>query len=132
MPGGVVTTHTLFCLRTPLPLSRQHFLCGVFNLYVLNAVVRLLMGGHVTTSLSRLARAGVAEHRARAAHRAAGARLARTRGAVPTDRRGAPGARRAACTHWTSRRSVQVLEGFRSCRGAERDAALARISARTG
>ena len=51
LPAGVVTTHTLFCLRTPLPLVQQHFLSGLFNSYVLNTLVRLLMGSHVTTSL---------------------------------------------------------------------------------
>jgi hypothetical protein len=51
LPAGVVTTHTLFCLKTPLPLEHMHYLCGLFNSYVLNAIVRMLMGGHVTTSL---------------------------------------------------------------------------------
>ncbi|NQW02939.1 MAG: N-6 DNA methylase [Acidobacteria bacterium] len=51
MPGDVVTTHTLFCLRKELPVQQQHFLCGVFNSRLMNRVVRLLMGGHVTTSL---------------------------------------------------------------------------------
>jgi hypothetical protein len=51
LPADVVTTHTLFCLQTPLDEMRQHYLCGVFNSFVLNAVVRMLMGGHVTTSL---------------------------------------------------------------------------------
>jgi len=51
VPPGVVTTHTLFCLKTPIDLERQHFLCACFNSYVLNAIVRLLMGGHLTTSL---------------------------------------------------------------------------------
>jgi hypothetical protein len=51
VPAGVVTTHTLFCLRSPLPIDRQHFLCGVFNSYVMNAMARMLMGGHLTTSL---------------------------------------------------------------------------------
>lgn len=51
VPAGIVTTHTVFCLRTPLPLLRQHFLCACFNSYVANAIVRLLMGGHVTTGL---------------------------------------------------------------------------------
>ena len=51
IPAGVVTTHTLFCVRTPLPLAQQHFLCACFNSYVLNALVRVLMGGHLTTSL---------------------------------------------------------------------------------
>jgi hypothetical protein len=51
IPGSVVTTHTLFCLRNPLPLEQQHFLCGVLNSDLLDAIVRMLMGGHVTTSL---------------------------------------------------------------------------------
>jgi hypothetical protein len=51
IPGGVVTTHTIFCLRTPLPAVQQHFLCAMFNSYVLNFIVRLQMGGHLTTDL---------------------------------------------------------------------------------
>ncbi len=51
VPAGVVTTHTVFCLRTRLALEAQHFLCACFNSYVVNAVVRLLMGNHVTTAL---------------------------------------------------------------------------------
>jgi hypothetical protein len=51
IPGNVVTTHTLFCLRNPLPLEQQHFLCGVLNSDLIDAIVRMLMGGHVTTSL---------------------------------------------------------------------------------
>jgi hypothetical protein len=51
IPPGIVTTHTVFCLRTALPAERQHFLCGLFNSFVVNAVTRLLMGGHVTTGL---------------------------------------------------------------------------------
>jgi hypothetical protein len=51
VPAGAVTSHTLFCLRNRFPLEQQHFLCGLFNSYVLNAMVRLLMGGHLTTSL---------------------------------------------------------------------------------
>src|SRR6185369_10958528 len=42
---------TVYCLRSPLTDERQQFLCGLFNSYVLNALVRLLMGGHLTTSL---------------------------------------------------------------------------------
>jgi hypothetical protein len=51
VPRDVVTTHTLLCLRTPAPRVRQHFLCALLNSFVLNAVVRMLMGGHVTTTL---------------------------------------------------------------------------------
>jgi hypothetical protein len=48
----VVTTHTLFCLRTSLGEEISHFVCGVFNSLVMNLVVRLLMGSHVTTTLA--------------------------------------------------------------------------------
>jgi hypothetical protein len=51
VPAGTLTTHTVFCLRSRTPLATQHFLCGLFNSYVLNAVVRMLMGGHLTTTL---------------------------------------------------------------------------------
>ena len=51
LPGGCVSTHTVFCLRTPLPLQAQHFLCGVFNSFVVNYLVRLRVTTHVTTAL---------------------------------------------------------------------------------
>jgi len=51
IPEGVVTTHTLFCLRTDLPIEQQHFLCGLFNSAVFDRIVRLEMGSHVTTTL---------------------------------------------------------------------------------
>jgi hypothetical protein len=51
IPAGVITTHTLFCLRTDIPIDQQHFLCGVFNSSVMDRLVRLEMGSHVTTTL---------------------------------------------------------------------------------
>ena len=51
LPAGSVSTHTLFCLRTPLPLPSQHFLCGLFNSLVVNYLVRLRVSTHVTTTI---------------------------------------------------------------------------------
>ena len=51
VPAGVVTTHTLFCVRDPPADEQQHFLCALFNSSPLNRIVRMLMGGHVTTGL---------------------------------------------------------------------------------
>jgi hypothetical protein len=51
VPGGVVATHTVFTLRSVVTDDAQQVLCAVFNSYVLNAIVRMLMGGHVTTTL---------------------------------------------------------------------------------
>lgn len=55
VPPGVVTTHTLFCLRSPLPLPAQQVLCALLNSFVANYLVRLRVNTHVTASLlSRL------------------------------------------------------------------------------
>ncbi len=51
LPAGCVSTHTVFCLRTPLAISAQHFLCGLFNSFVLNYLVRLRVNTHVTTAI---------------------------------------------------------------------------------
>ncbi len=55
VPARAVTTHTLFCLRSPLPLDTQRVLCGLLNSYVANYLVRFRVNTHVTASLmSRL------------------------------------------------------------------------------
>ncbi|MEZ5318991.1 MAG: N-6 DNA methylase [Vicinamibacterales bacterium] len=51
LPAGVVTTHTLFCQRQAIAPPARHYLCALLNSYVLNALARMLMGGHLTTSL---------------------------------------------------------------------------------
>jgi len=50
LPARCVSTHTVFCLRTPLPAGVQHFLCGLFNSLVVNYLVRLRVTTHVTTA----------------------------------------------------------------------------------
>jgi hypothetical protein len=55
VPARAVTTHTLFCLRTPLPLAEQAVLCALLNSFVANYLVRLRVNTHVTVALvSRL------------------------------------------------------------------------------
>jgi hypothetical protein len=55
VPARAVTTHTLFCLKTPLPSSSQHALCALLNSFVANYLVRLRVNTHVTVALvSRL------------------------------------------------------------------------------
>ena len=52
VPANVVTTHTLFCLKTvEIDEDEQAFLCGIFNSFVANYLVRLRVGTHVTTSI---------------------------------------------------------------------------------
>jgi hypothetical protein len=51
IPAGAVTTHTVFCLQNALSEDDQHFLCGIFNSYVANYLVRMRVGTHVTTAI---------------------------------------------------------------------------------
>jgi Eco57I restriction-modification methylase len=51
VPAGVVTTHTIFCVREPLDEEAQWFLCGVFNSYAANYCVRLRGGTHVPAAV---------------------------------------------------------------------------------
>jgi hypothetical protein len=53
--ADAVTTHTLFCLKTPLPLDAQHVLCALLNSFVANYLIRFRVNTHVTVALvSRL------------------------------------------------------------------------------
>jgi hypothetical protein len=51
VPALTVTTHTLFCLRTDLDEECQFYLCGMFNSFVANYLVRLRVGTHVTIGI---------------------------------------------------------------------------------
>ena len=55
VPARAVTTHTLFCLKTRLPVAEQHILCALLNSFVANYLIRLRVNTHVTVALvSRL------------------------------------------------------------------------------
>lgn len=47
LPPGVVTTHSLFCLKTVLSGDNQAFLCAMLNSYVANYLVRQVMTTHL-------------------------------------------------------------------------------------
>jgi hypothetical protein len=55
IPPRAVTTHTLFCLKTRLPIAEQQVLCGLLNSFVANYLIRMRVNTHVTATLmSRL------------------------------------------------------------------------------
>jgi N-6 DNA Methylase/Eco57I restriction-modification methylase len=55
IPPDVVTTHSLFCLKTPLNSNEQAFLCGILNSYVANYLVRQVMTTHLgSTTVEQL------------------------------------------------------------------------------
>jgi hypothetical protein len=51
VPAGVVTTHTIFCLKDPADEALQWFLCGIFNSFIGNYLVRLRGGTHVPAAV---------------------------------------------------------------------------------
>ena len=51
IPAGAVTTHTIFCLREPRDQALHWFLCGVFNSFVANYLIRLRGGTHVPAAV---------------------------------------------------------------------------------
>ncbi len=51
LPPRCVSTHTVFCLQTPLAPRDQQFLCGLFNSLVVNFLVRMRVTTHVTTAI---------------------------------------------------------------------------------
>jgi hypothetical protein len=51
VPPGVVTTHTLFCLREALARDRQLYLCAMLNSFVANYLVRMQVTTHVTCAM---------------------------------------------------------------------------------
>ncbi len=51
LPAGCVTTHTVFYLRTALPARLQWYMCGLFNSFVVNYLVRMRVSTHVTTAI---------------------------------------------------------------------------------
>jgi hypothetical protein len=55
LPAGCLSTHTVFCLKSPLSAGRQRCLLALFNSLVANYLVRLQVTTHVTVTLmSRL------------------------------------------------------------------------------
>ena len=48
---AAVTTHTIFCLREPRDQALHWFLCGVFNSFVANYLIRLRGGTHVPAAV---------------------------------------------------------------------------------
>ncbi len=52
LPAGVVSTHTLLCLKTPIDEGDARVLCALLNSLVVNYLVRQRMGTHVTATIA--------------------------------------------------------------------------------
>lgn len=127
LPAGVVSTHTLFCLRTEMREDDQQFLCGLFNSFVVNYLVRLRVGTHVTTGIVE---ALPVPTRERAAAFGVIAAMARRLGrADDPAARARLNAEAAALYELRVEEYRHVLDTFPLVPGAEREAALAAYTA---
>jgi hypothetical protein len=50
VPPGAVTVHTLYCLKTAMPLADQVVLCCLLNSFVANCLVRMWVTTHLGTA----------------------------------------------------------------------------------
>ena len=120
----VVTTHTLFCLKTPLDEEGQHVLCGLFNSFVANYLVRLRVTTHVTVAIiERLPLPYLQRHDRRFAQLAS---LARRLSEKPGDREIAASLQALAAHVYglTAREFEHVLTTFPLVDRADRERAL--------
>ena len=51
LPEGTITTHTVFCLKVPLDVECQWYLCGMLNSFVANYLVRMRVSTHVSSGI---------------------------------------------------------------------------------
>jgi Eco57I restriction-modification methylase len=124
LPAGTVSTHTVFCLRTPLPSRDQCLLCGLFNSFVLNYLVRLRVSTHVTTALVERLPVPTREHAPRATREIAALARALSRRRDPVAAAHLQ-ARVAALYQLTSDEFEYVLSTFPLVPQEIRDAAIA-------
>jgi hypothetical protein len=124
VPAGTITTHTLFCQKDGLDEDGQQFLCGMFNSFVANYLVRARVGTHVTTAIIDRLRVPKPERESSAFREIAGlaARLAVT----PLDAAAGARLQALAATLYGLNRSdfSRVLETFPLVARADRAAAL--------
>jgi hypothetical protein len=125
IPGGAVTTHTIFCMREPREEAVHWFLCGVFNSFVANYLVRLRGGTHVPAAVIHQLPVPVVDRRSHAF--AVIVRLSRAAAAHPdaAELRAELQARVTRAYRLDENDLVHVLATFPLVPKDERDAALA-------
>lgn len=127
LPSGVVTTHSLFCLKTSLPDDEQQYLCGMLNSFVANYLVRQVMTTHLGSTTVEDLRVPRLSSRSEAFQEIS--RLARSlsQGPAPTE-----AARLQAAAAWAYQLTVDefrhVLTTFPLVPESERSAALDALS----
>jgi hypothetical protein len=123
VPRGVVTTHSLFCLKSLLGDDEQEYLCGMLNSLVANYLVRQVMTTHLgSTTIENLRLPKVATQSATLQRIAS---LARSLRVTPTPNDAALLQAAAACAYQlTAEEFRHILSTFPLLPESERAAAL--------
>jgi len=125
VPEGTITTHSVFCLKDPLDAESQQYLCGMFNSFVANYLVRLRVSTHVSSGIIGRLPMPTPERRSPAFREIVelSAALART----PSDARAYARLQALAARLYGLERSQfhHVLDTFPLVAYADRDAAMA-------
>jgi hypothetical protein len=131
VPAGTITTHTLFCCRTPLDRSQRQVLCALLNSFVANWIVRRWVSTHVTVTLIERLPMPRPDRLGRAAHRVMELAEALTIERTPVEHVRIEGELQAlAATAWRVTRAelLVVLEDFPLLDAALKSATLEAFS----
>lgn len=129
VPPGVVTTHTVFCMKQNVDEEVRQFLCGMFNSFVANYLVRLRVGTHVTAAIVESLRVPKPDRDLSAFREIAALSAALGLGGADANARARLQALAAALYELDARQFDRVLDTFPLVDAAERRAAAEAFAA---
>jgi hypothetical protein len=129
LPEGTITTHTVFCLKVPLDVECQWYLCGMLNSFVANYLVRMRVSTHVSASIIDRLRVPLPGREAPRFREIAALSAARAAGQVPLALQARLQALAAREYDLQPTQFDHVLTTFPLVPRVERDAALAAFCA---
>ena len=125
VPEGTITTHTVFCLKEPLDVECQWYLCGMLNSFVANYLVRLRVSTHVSSGIIDRLRVPLPRREAPRFREIAELSASRATGQVPLAVQARLQALAAREYGLQPAQFHHILDTFPLVPRAERDAALA-------
>ena len=128
LPAGVVTTHSLFCLKTTLSSDTQAFLCAMLNSYVANYLVRQVMTTHLGSATVEALRVPKPRYDSPVFEEIVGAGAPAEKGRMSTSCTRGLQALAARCYGLTEDEFAHVLSTFPLIDASERRQALETVS----
>ncbi len=124
LPEGTITTHTVFCLKVPLDVECQWYLCGMLNSFVANYLIRMRVSTHVSSAIIDRLRVPLPSREAPRFREIAALSASRSTGQVPLVVQARLHALAAREYDLEPAQFLHILNTFPLVPRAERDAAL--------